>query len=561
MSARPFRRQSRSVTLVYGSVAVVLLAVIATVALVLQPPAPPAVAEFAPQAVERIDESRRDQSSAFGSGEGNCAEGVACEGVLNRADEGGQGSGEKRRATTSVDERRVLRCVGDPPRQIEDPQSPPCVNYWDGDNGGPTWRGVTANEILVGWASKSPEEERVDELFVEFFNRRFQFYGRKLRLVRYRINDDPTQPSTMRAAASSLDELGVFAAMPYFGTLPARPFYDDLARNRILSVSDVASYYTERGDYTPKAPYQWSYGPSIDAIGRNVAQWICRTLAGRTADLAGVGTRGADRKFALMVPRAPGGTADTSDLQEALRGCDVYPRRVEYDPVFDESDPKYRAMVADLQHEGVTSIACYCSGAERQSLMAAASDLHYYPEWLTLPFEGQDHDFDGTTQPADQRGQVFGITATNRWNEWSSSPWMWALKEVDPEHREQTPPVSLNAWVRPLRQYEPLLLLASGIQMAGPNLTPHTFETGLFKTRFPNPRSGQAPYYQAHVGFGPGDHSMVDDYAAIWFDPSARSHYSGPGGAQCYIGRGTRWSLGWWPDAPLPFHNAATGCR
>ena len=41
------------------------------------------------------------------------------------------------------------RCVGKPLRQTEDPNSPPCVPFFEGDNGGATWQGVTAEEITV----------------------------------------------------------------------------------------------------------------------------------------------------------------------------------------------------------------------------------------------------------------------------------------------------------------------------------------------------------------------------------------------------------------------------
>src|SRR5581483_1230418 len=40
-------------------------------------------------------------------------------------------------------------CVGSPPRQTEDPLSPPCVPYWRGDNGGATYQGVSASQIVV----------------------------------------------------------------------------------------------------------------------------------------------------------------------------------------------------------------------------------------------------------------------------------------------------------------------------------------------------------------------------------------------------------------------------
>src|SRR5256885_11938042 len=84
---------------------------------------------------------------------------------------------------------RVRRCIGDPPRQIEDPQSPPCVPYWSGDNGGATFKGVTRDEIRV--AVMHVEGHNGDPItpemqsIADFFNKRFEFYGRRIHLLRY----------------------------------------------------------------------------------------------------------------------------------------------------------------------------------------------------------------------------------------------------------------------------------------------------------------------------------------------------------------------------------------
>src|SRR5918992_186795 len=43
----------------------------------------------------------------------------------------------------------VKKCVGKPPRQTEDPNAPPCVPFFEGDNGGSTWQGVKDDEITV----------------------------------------------------------------------------------------------------------------------------------------------------------------------------------------------------------------------------------------------------------------------------------------------------------------------------------------------------------------------------------------------------------------------------
>src|SRR5688572_12407961 len=84
------------------------------------------------------------------------------------------------RPTAAVDVPRVRRCVGDPPRQTEDPQSPPCVAAWSGDNGGATWQGVTRDEIVVAVPCADPCYWAY-ELFVAHVNKRFELYGRRIR--------------------------------------------------------------------------------------------------------------------------------------------------------------------------------------------------------------------------------------------------------------------------------------------------------------------------------------------------------------------------------------------
>ncbi len=132
MSPRGSRRQSRAATFLYGGLAALILLVVAAVALVVVPPSPPQVAEFAPQAVDQIEDAPNRQSSQFGSGGvWVCAVGQVCEVP------GGQSAQAAQRRV--VEKARVRRCVGDPPRQTEDPQSPPCVNYFAGENGGATY--------------------------------------------------------------------------------------------------------------------------------------------------------------------------------------------------------------------------------------------------------------------------------------------------------------------------------------------------------------------------------------------------------------------------------------
>src|SRR5687768_9407701 len=115
----------RSPGVAYAVVTIALSILVGTLALTSRQAPPPTIAEFAPQAVEQITDSSSDGSGTRGaSGETSALD---SDNATDRA------------APQTIDVARVRQCVGDPPRQVEDPQSPPCVPYWSGDNGGATW--------------------------------------------------------------------------------------------------------------------------------------------------------------------------------------------------------------------------------------------------------------------------------------------------------------------------------------------------------------------------------------------------------------------------------------
>src|SRR5256885_6473236 len=100
---------------------------------------------------------------------------------------------------------RVRRCIGDPPRQIEDPQSPPCVPYWSGDNGGATYKGVTRDEIRIktpGYDFSQTPGYHAD--LQAFFNKRFEFYGRHITLLPNNVSGGT--PAEQQASAAEVDE-------------------------------------------------------------------------------------------------------------------------------------------------------------------------------------------------------------------------------------------------------------------------------------------------------------------------------------------------------------------
>src|SRR4051812_871623 len=106
-----------------------MFVVLSVLALTPANPAPPAIAEFAPQPKEQIKDAPKEQSSDFGSGGG---------GDVGNGPASSPSPSARAASPPSVPDvalppaARVRRCVGDPPRQTEDPQSPPCVAFWGG---------------------------------------------------------------------------------------------------------------------------------------------------------------------------------------------------------------------------------------------------------------------------------------------------------------------------------------------------------------------------------------------------------------------------------------------
>lgn len=532
----PTGSRPKGPALTYLALAAATIVMIAAVALNAAQPPPPTVAEFAPQANEQIKEPPPDQ--AGGPGPGGQPPPTAGPDASPTATPTG--------IPTNIP--RTRRCYGDPPRQTEDPQSPPCADFWDPkrDNGGATWQGVTADEIRIAWPGTIEKADDTQRL-ATFFNTRFEFYGRKIVLVPFGpkggVFNSGVSPSDMRADADFVDSQNVFASLSYVPRAGAEfHYYDRLAEHGIVSVDSHASMRTEE-HYARRAPYQWGYLPAFDVMMRNFGEFVCRSLAGRAPRYAGETIRDEpERRFGLVYHVASDGSApDRSILAGILRDCGAEVVPVEYPRIDDATTQQVALKLID---EDVTTVICLCQGDHYFNLMPAATRNVYFPEWLVSSYHYLDYDSAAQRYPAEHQDSVLGITFHNKWLPQKEMPWYHAIKEVDPEYETGDDGYSSAAYER----YYELLVLASGIQMAGPNLTPQNFERGLFKADFPEPGSGRAPLYHPGGGFGPGDHTMVDDAAMIWYSPSDMSYTTNVRrGTYCYVRLGLRYGIGQWP--------------
>jgi hypothetical protein len=565
---QPAQAATRGVGLVHSALLTALVLLVSLVAIVTRAPAPPTISEFAPEAVKQIQRAPDEQSSQFGNGgNGACLPGVPC----RNGPTPGPGGPSSRPSTAPSSGKTILRnrvhpCFGNPPRQIRDPQSPPCVAYWEGDNGGATARGVTRDTITVAFPTVVPFPSPWSDAVIAFFNRRFEFYGRQLvfkPLVPQGALYGQQNPTSMYADAVKVDqELGAFASTSYpsySAYNSSATYYDTLAERGIISVTSEDDFRTEKGSFSAKGRegYEWSFSPTIDELGRNLAEWACKSLVGKPPVHAGSPfnsplSQPKPRKFGVVVQRTFQKAADVDLLLQRFRACGVSPTVV-YADVEQQSDAAAMTqVVSQLNQAGVSTATCVCFIYLNEAVLNQAQQQNYYPEWLTfgqqLPTMDSEAGANGGYTKYGAVTHTFGINGQNKFMTAPQQPWFWAVRDTDPHATpSQYTAGSLSGTSAYQLAYQGLLLLASGIQLAGPHLTAESFRRGLMEAQFPNPNAGAAPYYQARVGFDETSHSMIEDVGLIWYSTSSTSPDTGNPGTRCYYNRGQRWGVDEWP--------------
>lgn len=531
MAAKSKSRPGQSTGTVYGVVVVLLVAVLAALALDVHQPPPPTIAAFAPGAVHQIKHPPPNQGSHNGLGSGG-----------NGTDLGGHkpGIGAKtppppRPSTPPSAPPSQFTCVGNPPRQILDPQSPPCIPYWTGDNGGATSFGVTAHQINIVAPTTTYGKTIYQDLQV-FFNQHFQFYGRQLNIELSGTGGNNDAPTQKADADNDYATYKPFGALVYHGSLGTW-YRQEMTRLGVI-------YSDSDGTYAP--PYQsTAFGYLMDAnhIFANLGQWTCNQLAGYPAAHAGAALKSTKRKFGIfMNTYLADDPTNAKPLIQELQKCGAAPANAD---IFYNTTASNTDIAQKLQADHVTSIFCLCASSGPSGVMSAAEALQYQPEWIFSSYGYSDDPyFIKVSANPDQLSHSFGLTEQPPTTPLVDQPAYWAIHSVDPTFNYDYTDINKANVIEP---YRSLLLMATGIQLAGPHLTPKTFAEGLRKAMFPNPSFYTKP---GAVGFANDTHTMTTDSAMWWWSESATEPddgNSGGPGTDCYVDNGRRWTLGAWP--------------
>jgi hypothetical protein len=443
-----------------------------------------------------------------------------------------------------------------------DPYSPPCIAF-SGSNGGATSAGVSGSAINISYRIPQNSEsfqqtlaslgganitdttadiERTINALATYFDDHFQFYGRKLNIEYFNGQGSETN-ELLGTGQQQADADAVTAAQQLhaFGELngTTEPYDVALAGQHVMSFGAPYLSASFMGQY---APYMWSIATEGNDVVSATTEFTLKSLAGRNATWAGGSLQGQPRKIAIIAPSNPWyQSSATSAMQQAAAAGHPYALDIQYQLNLGTLSSQAATIVSQLQNDGITTVVCGCDPITPVYLTSRAQEQGYTPEWIVAGVALTDFDLVGQLFQQNEWSHAFGLTFAGPIEPKESTFGYAAYKSVNPN----TEPANAVDLI-----YEQMYQMAIGIQMAGPDLTPQTFENGM--RAYPGSQAGAANAAYGTWDFPTGHYSPQVDSAEIYWDPNKISPYNGCIGA--YVIMSPRYKDGQFPVAapPLP---------
>lgn len=544
-------------------------------------PVPPEDSDDPPPPPGNFDQLGLGESSNFDGGDGAAGgDGPGAGGVTTLPPPLQQGTG---------DTPTGFRCVPDADgvvRQTEDPLSPPCVPFFEGDNFGATYQGVTADEIkilmyfdggittvgtsrgeetcpttkVVDLINDPPDDEechviRQARIWQTYFNDRYQTYGRYVHFHLYfGTSASSTSPETRRAdAAESFRLVEPFATLDYSAfSGGGDSFVDTMARRGVLNFGQFAGQKAEFFIRYPKLI--WGYQPSQEIQVLHYSAVLCNYYVGRPVTHSPQNT-GEPRKFGLVYTTDNGYTALQEFKDQVVAkfkdcGGDIAvtgTHPVAGYSVDSETSPRYATEVMQkMKAAGVTTIIW--PGGMEVNYTAAAKNLDYYPEWIVAGDGDMENEFaqQGYRGSMGQDQDVWdhAVVVSNQPQTPAAAGdqiCFQAQRSVDPDTPQQ------DAARTGCDQYANLRQLFIGIQVAGPRLGPTSIDRGFHAIPAVESPSLQIPscYYL------PNDYTCIKDFIIGDWDPKAGGENDTTPGCYRMVGSYRRITENLQPQDPL----------
>jgi hypothetical protein len=456
-------------------------------------------------------------------------------------------------------------CSGGTLQDANTPYSPPCLKWNGTDNGGATSRGVTGDTITVvmrergersrsggrdqeklreqarekGLTDTKEDQLRSRDALLEYFNTRFQLYGRKVKLVTYQGRGDMVKEfagsGQEEANADALkvgQEIGAFADLSAI----SQPYLDALVRQKVVAFGGL---HLPESYYQSKAPYAWGQLIDCTTLVQNATDLLVKRFkpTDNAARAGSAAMRQKPRRYGLLVPDDPVYKQCVEEGKPRLKaaGIDVA-KEINYSLDFAKMQQEAPNMAAQLKGAGVTTVILVTDPILPYFLTGAATQQDYWPEWFVSGSALTDIDILGQFYDQDQWQFAYGQSFLSDIFQGKDSESYRAFKAVRPN---EEPAITRDQY------YYNFLMLFIGLQMAGPNLTPETFAAGMYA-------------YPARTGsfgrwsFSPSDHTCSDDAREMYYDRNALSAFNNKPGRWVTLHGGRRFRGASWPAEPPP---------
>lgn len=408
--------------------------------------------------------------------------------------------------------------------------APNCVPLWPegADNGGATYQGVTADEIIVAiydaetsdrvaeaqeqtgiTTPEEAEEAENREKMVGAFNDLFETYGRDVRIeIVYASGEGDDEAAARADAITIAEEVEAFAVIGGPGGGAINAFVNELVDRGVMCFC-TSSQPIE--NYLEWEPHVWS-GLMASTQGYvHRADFIGNRLAGSPAQYAGdPELQETERSFGLVYYETPDGAyqAGVDFFEERLAEHGVELTTSIAFMVDGNREEQAQAIMTRMKADGVTSVIIATDPLMPQQLTGQATNQDYWPEWIIVGAAATDNSNLARLYDQEQWANAFGLS--------------YLLPPLDAQYEQQEG--NFVSWHlgEELSNYPAFFSwqrLFTGVHLAGPELTPETFRDGMFSFE---PVWGHQTQYGTSYGeqlWDWPDYLGADDVTLIYWDP------------------------------------------
>jgi hypothetical protein len=460
------------------------------------------------------------------------------------------------------------------------------------NNGGATYQGVTKDSIKIvvvvpthdqqvaarsqpGVGCTTPNRETgacadIEDTYgdwEEVLTHNFQLWGRGIDFEFYH----PTGPSeeAQRADAVAVVALKPFGVVCNGGTYGGgRVFGLSVAAAKIMAFNCGGT----NSDAVAQAPYVWLGGFDSDASAVNAAEVLGKMFVGKPAEYSGnAAEKSKTRVIGVVKPQTGLSYDNFPKLLKKYGGKDgTVASENTYTVPIDTSTAATLAanqteapqLVAKMKDAGVTTVVAFASAQMTRLMMDAATNLNWFPEWFFPGFGAQDIEITARSNDTKQMAHTFGIGSLPLYVDGINDPqanwfnWYWGPNQGNYSAGTVGTLYTVNA----------------GIMLAGPKLTPQTFQQGLFAMpAYGGAATGQRQSFMFGYGRTSGlpydEYATVGlDYALMWWNPTdvgkGKILFNDGTGRFCYPTDAKRFHAAQWEsNTPKLFDSSNSICQ